>query len=379
MIGLAISALPFSELGGVTSFFTNLTANGLFIGLVLPPLLFERNMDVKGSDFRAVYRPSLLLATFGVLVSTLVVGVILWKVLGFSPIVSFFFAAIISPTDTATVLEVFSRTRVPARLATLIEMESVFNDATGVALFTVVGATAAAATLRPVAALVLFSFVLAGGVLVGLLVAVAARYVQRFVADPVSQIVLTLVAVYGAYGLATSFGFSGLIAVAVMGLYYGNTFFTQLQHKQVSEATREFWRVLAFVANAVAFFFIGINTHIPLLIGSAGAFLVAYGVVVMARITSVYPILSISKVDGAQVPLSWLNTTALGGMRGALAIVLWAAIPKDALGTQATVATLAFGVIILSILLQEPLLNRYTRRYFGRQETLPTFEPKQGE
>ena len=168
IVGLVLSALPISQLAGVTTFFNNLANGGLFIGLVLPPLLFESIMSVKTADFRAVYRPSLVLATFGVLVSTLVVGVILWKVVGVPPLASFLFAALISPTDVATVLEVFARINVPTRLATLIEMESVFNDATGIALFTVVLTTAAAERLRPFAALVNFGTLLGGGVGVGL-------------------------------------------------------------------------------------------------------------------------------------------------------------------------------------------------------------------
>ena len=108
-----------------------------------------------------------------------------------------------------------------------------------------------------------------------------------------------------------------------------------------------------------------------LLATGLGVFLIAYGVVVMARITSVYPILSLSKVSGAVIPASWMNTATLGGMRGALATVLVSAVPPT---MQAPVATLTFGVVMLSILLQGPLLTRYTKRAFGRQETLQSFD-----
>jgi NhaP-type Na+/H+ or K+/H+ antiporter len=91
----------------------------------------------------------------------------------------------------------------------------------------------------------------------------------------------------------------------------------------------------------------------------------------MARITAVYPIMSLSRVSGSVIPSSWMNTTALGGMRGALAIILVSAIP---LSTRQPVATLTFGVVMLSILLQGPLLSRYTRRIFGRQETLREYK-----
>jgi monovalent cation:H+ antiporter, CPA1 family len=367
LLGLVLASFPVAEFTNVNSFIDSLTSGGLFIGLVLPPLLFEAIMSVRPADFRAVYRPALALATVGILVSVLVVGVVLWKVVGFSPLVSFLFAAIISPTDVATVLEVFARVNVPAKLATLIEMESVFNDATGVTLFTVVLASATASALQPVQAVFDFAFYLGGGVLVGLGIAWLARYVQRGATDSVSQIVLTLVAVYGAYGLASTLGLSGIIAVAVTGLFYGNTLPLRVGNRQTAEATREFWRVLAFVANAVAFFFIGVSTNIFLLAGSLGAILVAYGVVVMARITSVYPMLGLTKVSGSPVQLSWMHTGVLGGMRGALAIVLVSAVSEP---TRGPLSTLTFGVVMISILLQGPLLDRYTRSAFGRRESI---------
>lgn len=372
LFGLALASFPIAEFTGVTTFIGSLTGGGLFIGLVLPPLLFEAIMSVRASDFRAVYWPSLVLATFGVFVSTIVVGGVLWKVVGLSPIVSFLFAAIISPTDVATVLEVFARVNVPAKLATLIEMESVFNDATGIALFTIFLTSASAAALQPLRAAGTFAYLLGGGVLVGLGVAWVARQVQREVHDSVSQVVLTLVAVYGAYGLANAFGFSGIIAVAVTGLFYGNSVLLTIGGEPFAEATKEFWRVLAFVANAVAFFFIGVSTNIFLLAGSLAAFLIAYGVVIMARITSVYPMLGLTKVSGSSIPLSWMNTATLGGMRGAVAIVLVSAIVDPV--TRSQVATLTFGVVMLSILLQGPLLTTYTQRTFGRQEKLSSFD-----
>jgi monovalent cation:H+ antiporter, CPA1 family len=371
LVGLALSAFPIVQLAGLTGFFNSLANEQIFVGLILPPLLFESIMSVKVSDFRAVYRPALLLATAGVIVSTLVVGVVLWKVVGLSPLVSFLFAALISPTDVATVLEVFSRVNVPTKLATLVGMESVFNDPTGIAVFTVVLTASTASALQPIKAVADFTFILSTGILVGTAVAWGARWVQKQIEDSVTQVVLTLVAVYGSYAVASAVGGSGLIAVAITGLFYGNTVLSRVESKRIADATKDFWGIVAFMANAAAFFLIGVSTNIFLLATSAGAFLVAYGVVMMARITAVYPIMSLSRMTGSVIPSSWMNTTALGGMRGALAIILVSAIP---LSNRQPVATLTFGVVILSILLQGPLLSRYTRTVFGRQETLKGYK-----
>jgi CPA1 family monovalent cation:H+ antiporter len=111
---------------------------GLFVGLVVPPLIFEAMIHLRARDLKAVFKPSLALATIGVLISTAVGGIILWKVLGLSPYVSFLFAALIAPTDTITVIEVFRRVKVPCKLSTLLDTEAAFNDATGIFLFTII-------------------------------------------------------------------------------------------------------------------------------------------------------------------------------------------------------------------------------------------------
>ena len=85
--------------------------SSLFVGLIVPPLIFEAMIHIRGKDLREVIKPSLALATIGVLIATAVGGLILWKVIGLSPYVSFLFAALIAPTDTVTVLEIFRRSK----------------------------------------------------------------------------------------------------------------------------------------------------------------------------------------------------------------------------------------------------------------------------
>ena len=371
VVGLVLAASPELQVTGIVGVFNSLSDANLFAGLILPPILFESIMGVRVEDFRAVYRPALLLATVGVLVSTVVVGVVLWKVVGLSVIVSFLFAALISPTDVATVIEIFSRANVPGKLATLVDMESVFNDATGITIFTIVSVSSAELTLKPFQAFAGFAYLFGGGALVGFGVAWGARQVQRQIEDSVTQVVLTLVAAYGAYTVASLLGVNGLVAVAMAGLFYGNTVLLRMESKQVATATREFWKVLAFLVNAVAFLFIGVSTNIINLASSLGAMVIAYLVVLMARITSVYPILNFTRAGGSPIPPSWMNVATLGGMRGALAIALVSAVPAD---IRPSVATLTFGVVMISILIQGPLLTRYAKRAFGVQETLQTLD-----
>jgi Na+:H+ antiporter len=377
LTGIVLAAISDPNLLPLGQEIARLNVGGLFVGLILPPLLFESMMSIKIEEFRAVSRPALLLATFGVVIATLVGGAILWRfsILPFEG--AFLFAALIAPTDVATVLEVFRRIPVPARLATLMETESVFNDATAITLFTFFLTSVTAATLSLVSAVTNLVIVFGGGVLVGLGVAWGARQLQREASDPVSQVVLTLAATYGSYGLASSVGVSGLVAVAVTGLLYGNTVLFRIEKKEVEVETRQFWGILAFVANTVAFLYIGLSTNLLSLLGSATAILVAYSVVVVSRVASVYPILSLRGVVGPRLPWAWKNVAMLGGMRGALAIALVATLQETTpnLPDLDIIVNMTFGVAILSILLQGPLLATYAKRAFGRQQTLPESAP----
>ncbi len=374
MIGILVAATANPSLVPLYQSFTTALGGGVFVGIVLPPLLFESMVSIKVEEFRAVSRPALALATVGVVIATLVGGYILWRFVGLPVFSAFLFAALVAPTDVATVLEIFRRTLVPARLATLMETESVFNDATGIAIFTAILTSYLASSLSLTGAVSNFFLIFGGGVAVGLFVAWGARQIQRETEDSVSQIVLTMAAVYGAYGLATAVGVSGLIAVAVAGLLYGNTVLFRIGRKETETATREFWKTLAFIANTIAFLFIGLSTNIESLFGNAGPILVAYLVVSLARFASVYSILSFPGLGRKIIPWSWRNVAMLGGMRGALSIALVAALPSDLPG-RVLITDMTFGVAIISILVQGPLLTTYARDAFGTQQTLAESQP----
>ena len=130
-IGLIIAGSTVSRFIGA-SYITGLLQGPLFVSIIVPPLIFEAMIHIKSSDLRAVIRPASVLATLGVVIATIVCGLALWKIAGLPFYVSFLFAALISPTDSATVLGIFRSVKVPAKLSALIESEAAFNDATAI-------------------------------------------------------------------------------------------------------------------------------------------------------------------------------------------------------------------------------------------------------
>ena len=174
-------------------------------------------------------------------------------------LVAFAFAALISPTDAAIVIEVFKRVKVPRVLSTLMESEAAFNDATGAIAFssiialsvgstgyTILGTSSNSALYSNSSSIGFptsiisssssaghdhLSFIIQaehfiilffGGAAVGLAIAAATHRLHTLMNDPLSETSLTIATVFGSIVLANSLGVSGLAAVAVAGLYFGN-------------------------------------------------------------------------------------------------------------------------------------------------------------
>jgi monovalent cation:H+ antiporter, CPA1 family len=368
LLGLAISTLPGPSLVPGSLLYEQLVGGGLFVGLLLPALLFESMMSVDENEFRAVLRPSVLLATFGVVIATIVGGVLLWRVAGLPEYSAFLFAALIAPTDVATVLEIFKHVPVPAKLSTLMETEAALNDATGIALFSALlsAFTAFSTTGQALLGVVSnFLYVFGGGIAVGIAVAFGARFLLRFAKDSMAWTMLTIAAVYGSYSAATALNASGLVAVAMTGVFFGA--FSLKGMREGGETVRTFWTVLAFIANTVAFLFIGLSTNLFTLVGSIVPILVASAVVMAARYSSVMTVLGIRGLVGSRFDSKWMNVATLGGMRGALSIVLVASIPAAVPG-RGLIASMTLGVAFISIVIQGPLLMRYASRNFARGE-----------
>jgi len=375
LLGLGVVGSTLSQIRSYMLSLGTGAGGGLFVGLVVPPLIFEAMIHIKSSDLRSVLRPTFVLSTIGVLIATIVVGLLLWWVIGLPIYISFLFAAVISPTDTATVLEIFRRIKVPSKLAALLETEAAFNDATGILIFTIVLASISASKLPLLNAAGGFVFLFGGGIAVGLGVAFVGELLASLISDRMTETILTISVVYGSYATATGLGFSGLIAVSVVGLYFGNVTIKTAISPANREAIRIFWDIAAFIGNSVAFLFIGLRTDLLKLSQSLELIVVAYIAVLAARAATVYPILTIfdrvSKDVESKIPMKWRNVAMLGGMRGALSIALSASIASSAVvgaSDVVTVSDMVLGVAFTSIIVQGALLSTYAKRRFPQQE-----------
>ncbi len=139
---------------------------------------------------------------------------------------------------------------------------------------------------------------------------------SSLIEDKVAETILAIAVVYGSYALATGIGASGLIAVAVAGLYFGNFTMRSAMEPASKEAVTTFWQIAAFLGNSIAFTIIGFETNLITLSQSVLIIIAAYAAVTIARAATVYPILTVFNKFGDKISTVWRNIAMLGGVRG---------------------------------------------------------------
>ncbi|MDE1862163.1 MAG: sodium:proton antiporter [Thaumarchaeota archaeon] len=350
----------------------------LILDFIVPPLIFEAMMKIDRERFRTVRISSLLLATLGVVLATLVGGFLLSYVAGLPTIVAFAFSALIAPTDAAIVIEIFKKIKAPESLTALMQSEASFNDATGLVIFSSIVALSLAqgsalenpATIGQINVDILgqsehFVLVFFGGIAIGLGFAIAARYLMRLMNEPLPVTALSVAVLFGSVVVADALKLSGLVAAAASGLYFGSTVMTG--RGAMSETARvynsHFWDMIAFLANSVAFLYLGLSMDILNIGKNLPLIVMAFGAVLAARAASTYPILAAThRFTHEKWPNPWRHVVMIGGMRGALSVAMVATLPDSSF--KAILETITFGVVLSSLIVQYPVLSRYMRKAF---------------
>lgn len=393
-IGIAISlflGLARGEVGGLNILNFNMLDPKLIIDFIIPPLIFEAMMKVDYyNEFKAIRVSALLLATLGVVIATVVTGLLLMYLAHLPLLIAFTFAALIAPTDAAIVIEIFKRVRgVPGLLSTIMESEATLNDATGIIVFSSIITLASYSYFLNsdgsfssniitnnfiVYEIVRFIIVFFGGVAIGLGIAAATHRLHSLMNDPFSETALTIATVFGSVVLANSLGVSGLVAVAVAGLYFGNATVKKEADMslKVRTAVFNFWEMAAFFANSVAFLYLGISMNILRIAENFPLIALSFVAVLVARAVSTYPILAVTnRLTREKIPVIWRHVVMLGGMRGAISVALVASIPSTAAREfKTTLETITFGVVLLSLVIQYIVLTKYVRKAFPKDTAI---------
>jgi len=269
---------------------------------------------------------------------------------------------VVAATDPISVLSIFKQQNVDGRLSTLVEGESLFNDGTAVVLFRLLLASViAGSTASPVGTLFSFVIVVAGGLLIGLLIGFLACKVTSLFDDHLLETMLTTIVAYGSYLLSESIGVSGVIAVVVAGMVFGNFGSRTGMSATTRIAVDSFWEYAAFAVNSLVFLLIGLQVKLDLLLKYSPIIGVGILAVLVSRAVIVYGLCPLLSSKKNPLPYSWRHVLFWGGLRGSLSMAMALSLPNN-FPMRETVVISTFGIVLFTLLIPglsvEPLIKR---------------------
>lgn len=194
----------------------------LIFTILLPPLIFEAALHIHWQELRNDYLVILLLATVGVLVSAVVTTLGLRYIVNWEWPSALLFSALIAATDPVSVISMLKNAGQRGRLRFLMEAESLFNDGTAAAAFTIAVTIFLGTHVTPAGVVTTTLLTIGGGILCGAAVAVVVLLLAGRTEDHLVETTLTTVGAYGSFILAQHFQSSGVLATLTAGLILGN-------------------------------------------------------------------------------------------------------------------------------------------------------------
>ncbi len=340
--------------------------------IFLPPILYAAAWSTSWADFKAAKRPITLLAVGCVIFTTCVVA---WIAHSFIPGLgwaeAFVLGAIISPPDAVAATAATKGLSVPKRVITVLEGESLVNDASGLIAYRYAVAAVLSGTFSLWEAGIQFIVVAAGGIVLGLLLGFIFKWIHKITPDnPTTDTTLTFLAPFITYLIAESIHVSGVLAVVVAGLYLSwnsSTIFSQQTRLQANGS----WNTAIFILDGIIFILIGFQLPLILERIQEHSFvtLLTYGiiisiVVIIARIIWVYPgtyaprwLSKRIRKNEPRPSIQSVTVVAWSGMRGVVSLAAALALPLTISETlpfpnRDLIIFITFCVIFATLVLQ---------------------------
>jgi CPA1 family monovalent cation:H+ antiporter len=348
----------------------------IVFALFLPPILFGAAYFTPIRDFRANARPILLLAVGHVLFVAAVVGYVAHAIIpGMGIAAALTLGAIVAPPDAVAATAIFQRLGVPRRVVTILEGESLINDATSLTAYrAATAATLGLMTFSVVTSTFEFFFIAIGGVVAGVLIGAVMTALLRRTGDPVLEIAVTLLAPATAYLFAERFGLSGVLATVVAGLITGRRA-ARVLSPDARLLGRGAWQILIWAINA--FVFLAIGLQLPGILQGLSSIppddLIRYGLIVslaviVGRFVWVFPATYVPRYLSRKIrerdpypPVRAVAIVSWAGMRGVVSLAAALALAPEFPQRQ-LILYLTFCVIVATLVGQGLTLPWLIRR-----------------
>ena len=352
-IGVLVSYIPFIP-------DVHLASEVVLLGF-LPPLLYATALRTSLFDLRRDVYQILFLSVVLVLVTAGVVGLISWWLMPIGFAAALALGGVVAPPDAVAATAVARRIGLPRRLVSVLEGESLFNDAT--ALVTVSTATAAlSGDVTPTGVGINFLIATVGGIGIGIAAFALIAFVQRHVRDTVTSVAISFASPWIAFLPAEEIHSSGVIAVVVTGVLLGyKAPYIQTAQARVSE--RMNWDSVQFILENLVFLLIGLQAAIIVRDVAASSLglgrTVLYALLVLASTMLIRPVFiitvgwlgKVSRWDSRPLSLRESAVAGWAGMRGVVTLAAAFLLPPDTPHREALVF-IALVVTVGTLVLQ---------------------------
>ena len=364
---LVIGGLGLGLLPGIPDF--RLEPDVVFL-IVLPPLLYSTAFFSSLRELRANLRSISLLAVGLVLATATTVGIVAHEVIGIPWAAAFVLGAVVSPTDPIAATAIAQRLSVPRRVITILEGESLVNDASALVTYRVAVAAVLSGSFSLLDASGRFALNVSAGLAIGLAVGWVVAEIRKRLDNPPLEMAISVSTAYFAYLPAQLLGVSGVVAAVTAGVYLG-----WRSPELTVPATRiqlyGVWEMLVFFLNAFLFIMVGLQlpTVVDALSGEATGDLVLWtavvcGTVIVTRLVWVpiftyLPRWMFPRIRERDPYPPWQGpvVVAWAGMRGAVSLAAALALPLEtdagtAFPFRDLIIFLTFAVILATLLIQ---------------------------
>ena len=353
LAGIALSFIPFmSKLE---------LSKELIFTVLLPPLIFEATLFIRWRELIRNLPIILVFATIGVILSALLASAGMVYLAGWTWQSAALFGILIAATDPVSVIATFKEARVHGRLRLLVEAESLFNDATAAVGFALVLAFVTGNSISVQATFLNTALSIFGGLVIGVFCAGVILLLTHTTDDHLVELALSTVVAYGSFLIAEDLHVSGVLSTLTAGILVGNFGLPYAYSDKGRAFIMDFWEFMAFIANSLIFFLIGVRQANQFSMGNFLPISAAILVVTLGRAAAIYPLSALFSRSRLKIEKNYQHILFWGGLRGALALALALGLPQE-IEFREQIITAAFGVVAFSIFVQgltmTPLLHR---------------------